>query len=204
MRIGPKYKKARRYGADLFEKTQTAKYALRAGRAVRTKGRGAPRGKSEFGAQLREKQRARLFYGITERQFARYVREAIAARSLSDGEALYRTLECRLDNVLCRLGIAPTRAAARQFAAHGHFTVNGVRVTIPSYGVRVGDVIKVRAGSAARVPFAALEDTLRDRVQPAWLRFDKVKRVATVVGMPKFVQSELLFNMAAILEFYRR
>ncbi|TSC55563.1 MAG: small subunit ribosomal protein S4 [Parcubacteria group bacterium Greene0416_79] len=204
MKFGPKYKIARRYGADLFEKTQTAKYALRTGRGVRPRKKGAPRSRSEFASQLREKQRARLLYGISERQFARYVRTALEKRGMSDDEALYRALEGRLDNVVYRLGIAPTRQAARQFVSHGHFTVNGVRVTIPSYGVAVGDVIAVRAGSAKKAPFAAVEDAVRDRPQPVWLRFDTVKGIATVVGAPRMVKAELPFTIAAILEFYRR
>jgi small subunit ribosomal protein S4 len=204
MKFGPKYKIARRFGADLFEKTQTAKYAFRTGRGIRQSGRGAPRGRSEFGAQLREKQRARLLYGISERQFARYVRHAIKTRTARDDETLYQALEERLDNVIYRLGIAPTRQAARQFVSHGHFTVNGTRITIPSYPVRTGDIVRVRSGSEKKTPFVALSDAVRDHREPDWLKFDKTKGVATVVGIPRLQKTELPFNIAAILEFYRR
>jgi len=118
MRIGPRYKRARRLGADIFPKTDSPKYAIRAGKAL-VKGYG----RSEFGAQLKEKQRARFFYGISERQFSRYVKNAIAKKSERDDEALYTELETRLDNVIYRFGIAPSRQAARQYVSHGHFTV---------------------------------------------------------------------------------
>ncbi|MEK7208460.1 MAG: 30S ribosomal protein S4 [Patescibacteria group bacterium] len=202
MRIGPRYKIARRLGADLFEKTQSPKYVLRAARRGRDKRR--PRSRSDFAAQLREKQRARLLYGLSERQFARSVQSAIERKSRRDDEALFQALETRLDNALYRLGIAPSRQAARQFAAHGHFTVNNVRITIPSYKVKAGDVIRLRKGSAGKTPFANLADNLRDRTPPAWLRFDLVKGEGTVLSAPRLKREELPFNIGAILEFYRR
>lgn len=199
MKIGPRYKRARRLGADLFEKTQTAKYALRAGR-----GGALGYGRSDFGQQLMEKQRARTFYGIGERQFSTYVKNARDMRSVQDGEALYRSLERRLDNCVYRLGCAPTRAAARQMVSHGHFSVNGTRITTPSYPVAVGDVLRVRERSRRGVLFQNLADRLRDRESPHWLRFDLVKGEATVVALPRFSKTQLPFSIAAILEFYRR
>lgn len=199
MRIGPKYKIARRLGPDLFPKTQSPKYALRAGKVI-VKGYG----RSEFGQQLKEKQRARLFYGLMERQFARYVKNAVSKKNVRDDEALFTELETRLDNVIYRFGIAPSRQASRQYVSHGHFTVNGVRVTIPSYRVRVGDVIRLRKASEGKPLFLNLKDTLRDHQAPVWLRFDVQKGEGTVVGMPKLVRTELPFNIGAILEFYRR
>lgn len=199
MKIGPKYKIARRLGADLFEKTSSPKYALRAGR-------GSPRGysRSDFGMQLREKQRARMLYGLGERQFRKYVKDAHERKSVRDDEALYLMLETRLDNVIYRLGIAPTRLAARQLASHGHITVNNVRITVPSYHVRTGDIIRIRSGSEKKMPFQNLADRLRDHLSPPWLRFDAVRGESTIVGMPRLVRAELPFNIAAILEFYRR
>lgn len=199
MRIGPRYKRARRIGADIFPKTDSPKYAIRAGKTF-VKGYG----RSEFGAQLKEKQRARFFYGVSERQFSRYVKNAIAKKSKRDDEALYTELEMRLDNIIYRLGIAPSRQAARQYVSHGHFTVNGVRITIPSYRAHIGDSIRVRKGSETKRPFAALADTVRDRENPAWLRFDVKKGEGIVAGNPRLVKAQLPFNIAAILEFYRR
>lgn len=199
MRIGPKYKIARRLGADLFEKTSSVKYALRAGRRP-----ASGYNRSNFGLQLLEKQRARMLYGLGERQFRKYVKDALLKKSSRDDEALYRTLETRLDNCIYRLGIAPTRASARQLVSHGHFTVNNRRITIPSYRLSRGDVIKIRQGSAAKAPFAGLTDAARDHRAPPWLRFDLRTGESTVMGAPKLVRSELPFNIAAILEFYRR
>ena len=175
---------------------------MRAARKVKSTKR--PPSRSDFGVQLREKQRARFMYGLPERQFARYVKNAIEKKDVRDDEALYTTLETRLDNVIYRLGIAPTRQAARQYASHGHMTVNGVRVTIPSYQVKTGDVLRIRKASEQKGPFAKIADTIRDHVSPPWLRFDLVKGEATVVGMPKLVRSSLPFNISIILEFYRR
>lgn len=199
MRIGPKYKRARRLGADLFEKTQSPKYALRAGRGGAT-----GYGRSDFGQQLLEKQRARALYGIGERQFRKYVKDALAKRTVRDDEALFVALETRLDNCVYRLGIAPTRGSARQMVSHGHFTVNAVRVTVPSYRVSVGDVLRIRGGSQRKALFQNLSDRLRDRESPHWLRFDLVKGEAIMVAAPKMVRSQLPFKIAIILEFYRR
>lgn len=202
MKLGPRYKIARRLGADLFEKTSGPKFAARAARKVRSSKR--PPSRSDFGAQLREKQRARILYGLNERQFSRYVKNAIAKKTVRDDEALYGALETRIDNVIYRLGIAPSRQASRQIASHGHITVNDVRITIPSYQVKTGDVIRIRKASEKKALFVALADRIRDHMSPPWLRFDLVKGEATVVGSPKMVRTELPFNISAILEFYRR
>jgi len=110
----------------------------------------------------------------------------------------------RLDNVIYRFGIAPSRQAARQYVSHGHFIVNGTRVSIPSYRTKIGDVIRVRKASEAKTLFVALKDNIRDHQNPTWLRFDLQKVEGTVVGKPRLVRSELPFNIGAILEFYRR
>lgn len=203
MKIGPRYKRARRLGADLFEKTRSPKYAIRAASKTAKRAGRSGYGKSDFGMQLHEKQRARYLYGIGERQFARYATNAIARRG-TPAEALFVSLESRLDNALYRLGIAPSRQAARQLAAHGHFTVNGRRVTIPSFSLSVGDVVKVRPGSVGKQPLVNLADKIRDQNAPPWLSFDAVKGEAIVVALPKLNRVELLFDIAAILQFYNR
>ncbi len=199
MKIGPRYKIARRLGPDIFPKTQSPKFALRTGKVI-VKGYG----RSEYGMQLKEKQRARFFYGLLERQFSRYVRNAVAKKGVRDDEALYTELETRLDNVVYRFGMAPSRQASRQYVSHGHLTVNNVRVTVPSYKVGIGDVIRVRKASESKTLFLNIKDTMRDHKAPAWLRFDLIKGEGTVVGKPKLVRTELPFNISAILEFYRR
>ncbi len=198
----PKYKIARRLGTGIFEKTQTQKFALREGRRSEKKDR--PRAKSEFALQMLEKQKARYSYGVNERQFAKYVASALAKKSTKPDETLYEYLENRLDNVIYRMRLAPTRQASRQMVSHGHITVNGVRVTIPSYGVKLGDKIKIRESSAKKIIFAGMVEKLKDAVPPSWLSFDPEKRAGEIQGKPKLVKTELLFDIAAILEFYRR
>ncbi len=198
----PKYKTARRLGVGLFEKTQTQKFALREGR--RKESRERPRAKSDFGAQLLEKQKARVNYGVGERQFAKYVTEALGKKTGKPDESLFERLETRLDNVAYRLHLAPTRQASRQMVSHGHILVNDVRVTIPSYNIKIGDKIKVREASAKKIIFADLVEKLKDLHPPSWLSFDAEKRAGLVQGKPKLVKSELLFDISAILEFYRR
>ena len=198
----PKYKIARRLGPGIFEKTQTQKFALREGR--RKESRERPRPKSDFGLQMLEKQKARYSYGIGERQFAKYVAEALAKKTTKTDELLFERLETRLDNGAYRLHLAPTRQAARQMVSHGHIMINDVRITIPSYNVKLGDKVKIREASAKKILFANLAEKLKDAMPPSWLKFDAEKRAGEVQGKPKLVKSELVFDIAAILEFYRR
>ena len=123
------------------------KFALSQERAERTKRRGRGRGPTEYGKQLLEKQKVRFTYGISEKQFSAYVREAMASHGAVPSDVLHRALEMRLDNVIYRLGLAPTRRAARQMVSHGHITVNGRKTTIPSRRIVIGDRIGVREGN---------------------------------------------------------
>jgi small subunit ribosomal protein S4 len=140
---GPVERLSRREGVELFLKGERAlngKSALERRGPVPPGQHGTRRGRREsiYGRQLREKQRAKRYYGVRERQFRRYVRAAARRRDARMGEQLLAMLETRLDNVVYRLGFATTRAQARQFVAHGHVLVDGRRVTIPSYGLRAG------------------------------------------------------------------
>lgn len=202
MIIGPKYKIARRLGAGVFEKTQTQKFALSQARKKSDR-RGGPR--SDFGVQMLEKQKARYTYALTERQFSKYVKAAIAKKG-DNSELLYRTLESRLDNVILRAGFAPTRLAARQLVSHGHILVNGKRVTIPSIAVRVGDKLSIREGSIKKTVFSTLEERLKNTSNqvPAWLKVDPEKKTIEVQGAPKLKTDELLFDIGQVLEFYSR
>src|SRR3990167_7813574 len=146
MRIGPKYKIARRLGAPIFEKTQTPKYALSLARKEKNATRGRTKPKSEFGRELIEKQKARFTYGLTEKQFRNYVDKAL--RAPKPAQALFVLLESRLDNTLFRAGISKTRAQARQAASHGHILVNDKQVTIPSILLSEGDIIGLPLCSA--------------------------------------------------------
>lgn len=202
MKIGPKYKIARRLGAPIFDKTQTAKFT--ASSARRGKDAGRPRPKSEFGMQLIEKQKARFTYGVMERQFRNYVRAAIAQTKLKADEALYRTLETRLDNVVYRLGLANSRLMARQVVSHGHVLVNGTKITVPSYTVSEKDTITLREGSQKKKLFELATDKLKNAQSISWIKVEPEKKSAEVIGMPKYAPGETLFDISSILEFYKR
>jgi small subunit ribosomal protein S4 len=200
MIIKSKYKVARRLGAPLFEKTQTAKYALRQER----KDKGAWRPKSDFGLQMLEKQKARFTYGINERQFSKYVRAAVAKKGVNSTQLLFFKLECRLDNVVYRLGWAPTRSAARQMVSHGHIRVGGTRVTIPSYEVKVGEIITIRPGSLVKPLFKTFDEKMKEVKIPEWLSYDADKKEAKATGAPKYEPRDNHFDIKAVLEFYSR
>src|SRR3989344_816180 len=157
MITGPRYKLAKRLGATVFEKAQTQKFALSADRSARNKRRSRNR-QSEYGKQMLEKQKVRVTYGLPERQFRNYIARALEAKGAKPTESLHEALELRLDNVAWRLGLASTRRASRQMAAHGHLTVNGRKVRVPSYALGVGDVVGIRGGSTGHgtpIGFAA-------------------------------------------------
>ncbi len=201
MKIGQRYKIARRLGAPVFEKTQNQKFALRSERKGSTGGK--PKTRSDYGLGLIEKQKARYSYGITSKQFTNYVKKAISLKG-NASEHLTRMLESRLDTVALRAGYATTRQAARQLTSHGHLTVNGKIVTIPSYAVKVGDVIGIREGSKKKVLFATLDDRFKTVKLPAWLKLNFDKKEVTIDGIPHIATTELLFNPGTVLEFYSR
>ena len=161
---GPMTKKSRRLGVDLvggdaaFEKRPYAPGQHGRGRIK----------ESEYLLQLREKQKARYTYGVLEKQFLRYYKEA-SRRQGKTGDNLLQLLECRLDNVVYRAGFARTRRHARQLVVHGHFTVNGHKVDIPSFQVSAHDIIDVREKSLEMTPFIVARETHGERVVPAWL-----------------------------------
>lgn len=201
MKIGPKYKIARRLGAPIFEKTQGPKYALSLSRKEKNmKGRNKP--KSEFGKQLIEKQKARFSYGVSEKQFAKYVKESLNAPEPM--QKLFRSVEMRLDNVLYRSGFAKTRASGRQMAAHGHTTVNGRRVTIPSMKLSEGDTVGIRGGSTESALFGDVTERMNTQTTAPWIVVDPKKREAQVQGLPTYTAGEQVFDLGAVLEFYSR
>jgi small subunit ribosomal protein S4 len=158
---------------------------------------------SDYALQLREKQKLRRTYGVLERQFRRYFREAERQSGLT-GENLVVLLERRMDNAVYRLGFADSRAQARQLVQHGHFTVNGRRVTIPSILVRVGDVIAVRHESRTRTYFKDRTDVLDGQRVPAWLRLDPVDLSAHVAALPRREDVDIPANEQLVVEYYSR
>ena len=157
----------------------------------------------EYGLQLREKQKVRRVYGILERQFRNYYRVA-STQSGVTGEALLRTLELRLDNVVFRMGFASSRAQARQLVGHRHFAVNGVPTNIPSFQLKPGDTIEVRESRRARDPFKTAKETLKNHQAPDWLSIDAAKLSGTVTDVPRRDQMPLDLNEQLVVEYYSR
>ena len=200
MKLGPRYKIARRLGAPVFEKTQTQKFALR---STQKRTMGKPKAKSDYALGLTEKQKGRFSYGVTSKQFTNYVLKAIEKKGNS-AEMLVTLLEGRLDNVALRSGFATTRQAARQMSSHGHLTVNGKIVTVPSYQVKIGDVVAIREGSKKKGLFVNLDERLKTVKIPSWLKLNLEKKEIVIDGTPHVLFSELLFNPGTVLEFYSR
>jgi len=158
---------------------------------------------TEYGTQLREKQKARRMYGILEGQFKRYFEKAERQPGVT-GENLLRLLERRLDNVIYRLGLGSSRNEARQLVRHGHFLVNGRKVNIPSYLIRIGDEITIRERSKESVKIKELTERAADRVPPAWLDYDAGRQSATVTALPLREQIDATVQEHLIVELYSR
>ncbi len=158
---------------------------------------------SEYGIQLREKQKVRRIYGIQEKQFRSYFAKAERQKGVT-GENLLRLLELRLDNVIYRLGLASSRVDARQLVRHGHFTVNGRKVNIPSYLVKVGDTIAVKEGSKSSPKIEAIAAAIAHRVPPAWLDMDKENLVGNVKALPVREDIDMPISEQLIVELYSR
>jgi len=158
---------------------------------------------SEYGLQLREKQKTRRIYGILEGQFRRYFDKAERQQGVT-GENLLRLLERRLDNVIYRLGLGSSRNEARQLVRHGHFTVNGRKVNIPSYLLRAGDVITVREKSKESPRIKELLERAADRTPPAWLEYDADQATGRVIALPARDQIDAPVQEHLIVELYSR
>jgi small subunit ribosomal protein S4 len=196
---GPRTKRSRRARQLLDE--NKAKYFDRRPYPPGEHGRGRIR-ESQYQIQLREKQKVKFIYGVLEKQFRRYYKNAAAARGIT-GENLMRILETRLDNVVYRAGLARTRPQARQLVNHGHFRVNGRKVDIPSYQVRSGDVVKVKERSLEVLPIQHSIDTL-DRTPPEWLEVDTGERSIVVRDLPSRHQIDTQIQEQLIVELYSK
>jgi small subunit ribosomal protein S4 len=196
---GPRTKRSRR-ARQLLDDNK-AKYFDRRPYPPGDHGRGRIR-ESQYLIQLREKQKLRHVYGVLEKQFRRYYREA-NRRSGITGTNLLQILECRLDNVVYRAGFARTRPQARQLVNHGHFEVNGNKVDIPSYQVRVGDIVSIRERSTDTFAVQHAIDTI-DRSAPEWLDVDADKRAATVTLVPSREQIDTEIKEQLVVELYSK
>jgi small subunit ribosomal protein S4 len=205
--IGPVCRLCRREGMKLFlkgERCYTEKCAIEKrnlppgqhGRARRQKIIG-------YGIQLREKQKVKRTYGVLENQFRRYFEAADRQKGIT-GELLLQSLERRLDNVIYRLGFATSRPQARQLVRHGHFTVNGRKVDIPSYPVRIGDSVAVRQSSRENPTIQHAMDEVKGRGIPEWLLLDADRQAGTVSSMPTREQINLPVQEQLIVELYSK
>jgi len=158
---------------------------------------------NEYGVQLREKQKVRRMYGVMERQFRRYFRQALKAKGMT-GVVLLQTLERRLDNVVYRMGFASSRAQARQLVTHGHFEVNGRKTDIPSFLVKPGDEIAVRAKSKKNAYFQAVAEELDQVTPPEWISLDREAMRGRILALPTREDVDVPVNEHLIVEYYSR
>jgi small subunit ribosomal protein S4 len=156
-----------------------------------------------YGLQLREKQKVKRIYGVLENQFRRYFEMADRQRGIT-GETLLQLLERRLDNVVYRLGFATSRSQARQFVRHGHFSVNGKKVDVPSFSVKAGDVVAVRGGSAENAAIQHAMEEVKGRGIPEWIAFDAGTLSGRIASLPTREQINLPVQEQLIVELYSK
>ncbi len=195
---GPAYKKSRHLG---FSTLENGKELAKKPYAPGIHGTDRKRKPSEYSVQLAEKQKIRFMYGLNEKQFRRTFDKAQKMAGIA-GENFLMLLESRLDNIVYRLGMAKTRRAARQVVNHGHITVNGIKVDIPSYQVKVGDVIAVKEQSLDHPAIKeAVEST---NVLPKFVEFDKNKLCGKLVRLPERSELNQEINESLVVEYYNR
>jgi small subunit ribosomal protein S4 len=208
--IDPRCKQCRREGTKLFlkgdrcftQKCAIVKRNFAPGTHGPKQGSGG-KPLTGYGIQLRAKQKAKRIYGLLEAQFSKYYQQAVSRKGNSE-DALFKLLEYRLDNVVYRLGLAGSRQQARQLVGHGHFSVNGRKVTVPSFQVKVGDAIKLKEKSLKNPIIAQLLETMKNKEMVDWLDFDPKTMAGKVIGEPSLEKQTPIFDMKAIIEFYSR
>ena len=202
--LGPKCKLSRREGTDLFLKSSVRPLESKCKSETLPGQHGAKRNRlSDYGVQLREKQKLRRMYGVLERQFRRYYKEA-ARRTGATGQTLLQILECRLDNVVYRMGFAATRAEARQLVGHKGILVNGKSVNIPSYAVQVGDVVEVREKSRNQTRVASALSIAAQVGFPDWVEVDEKGFKGTFKSLPEREQIVPDINENLVVELYSK
>ena len=202
--IGPKCKLSRREGTDLFLKSGVRALESKCNIEAAPGIHGARRGRlSDYGLQLREKQKVRRIYGVLERQFSGYYKEA-ARKKGATGENLLQILECRLDNVVYRMGFGATRAESRQLVSHKTISVNGSTVNIPSYQVKAGDVVAVREKSKNQLRIAQALDLCVQRGRVEWVEVDSDKKSGVFKSGPARSDLSADINESLIVELYSK
>ena len=197
---GPRVRISRRFGLPIFGPT---KYLERRNYGPGVHGPKSRRKTTEYGLGLIEKQKLRYYYGLMERQFRGVYEKALKRRGVT-GEQMLQILETRLDNVVYSLGLATTRAAARQMVAHGHITVNGKKVNVPSCALRVNDVISVKNNTVSRQLATKNMELATSRAVPDWLSLTKDEFKGVVMRIPTRDEINPIANEQAVVEFYSR
>ena len=198
---GPRLRISRRFGLPIFG---PSKYLERRDYGPGMHGPKSGRRKvTDYGLGLLEKQKMRYYYGLMEKQFRGVYEKAISRRGVT-GEIMLQILETRLDNVVYHLGFANTRAAARQLVGHGHVKVNGRKVSIPSYALKVNDTIEVKENAKSRQIVTKNLEGATSRVVPDWLLMDKTAFKGVVMRIPTQEEIHPIANIQAVVEFYSR
>ncbi len=204
---GPKERKSRALGENLFLKAERSS-SQKSGMTRRPypPGMHGKRRKnlSEYGVQLKEKQKLRLFFGLQEKQMKRYAQTAKNSKKTSAPEALFRLLESRIDSVIFQSGFAPSRSVARQMTTHGHLGLNGRRVNVPSIALKIGDEVSVMESSKSKKIFENIQDRLKKIEPPTWLEVDKDKLSFRFKAFPSSEEAKLNFNIPLVVEYYSR
>jgi len=197
---GPRTRISRRFGIPIFG---PSKYLERRNYGPGVHGPRSRRKVTDYGLGLLEKQKLRYYYGLMERQFRNVYERALKRRGVT-GETMLQILETRLDNVVYHLGLANTRPSARQMVTHGHMKVNGRKVNVPSYALKVNDVIEVKDSNASRQMATKNLEIATSRAVPDWLTFNKEVFKGTVVRIPTRDEIQPIANEQAVVEFYSR
>ena len=197
---GPRVRISRRFGVPIFGPT---KYLERRNYGPGVHGPKSRRKTTDYGAGLIEKQKLRYYYGLMEKQFRGVYEKALRRRGVT-GEQMLQILETRLDNVVFHLGLANTRAAARQMVCHGHITVNGRKASIPSHALKVNDVISVKNHNVSRQLGTKNLEVSTSRTVPDWMSLNKEEFKGVVMRIPTRDEIQPIANEQAIVEFYSR
>ena len=197
---GPRVRISRRFNTPIFGPT---KYLERKNYPPGMHGPKSRRKNTEYASGLIEKQKLRYYYGLQERQFRGIYEKALRRRGVT-GETMLQMLESRLDNVVFHLGFATTRAAARQIVAHGHVKVNGRKVSIPSYSLKVNDVVEVKDSNVSRQIATKSLEASTSRAVPDWFALDRAAFKGTLIRIPSRDEIQPIANEQAVVEFYSR
>jgi small subunit ribosomal protein S4 len=197
---GPRVRISRRFGVPIFG---PSKYLERRPYGPGVHGPKSRRKHTDYGLGLIEKQKLRYYYGLMERQFRGVYEKALRRRGVT-GEQMLQILETRLDNVVFHLGFGNTRAQARQMVCHGHVKVNGRKVNIPSYALKVNDAIEVKDTNASKQMATRSLESSTSRMVPDWLLLDKATMKGTVMRVPTRAEIQPIANEQAVVEFYSR